>query len=55
MSVSVYMKGYYEEKAAVLARKNKANSKPNKANRQPLGRKSEARSSKSETRGIGAK
>ena len=30
MSVSIYMKGDYEEKAVVLARKNKANSKPNK-------------------------
>jgi len=32
VSISVYMKGYYEEKTAVLAQKNKANSKPNKAN-----------------------
>ena len=32
MSVSIYMKGDYEEIAVVWARENKANSKPNKAN-----------------------
>jgi len=32
MSVSIYMKGYYEEFYAFERRKNKANSKPNKAN-----------------------
>ena len=32
MSVSIYMKGYYEELFGFGRRKNKANSKPNKAN-----------------------
>jgi len=32
MSLSVYMKGRYEEFYALGRRKNKANSKPNKAN-----------------------
>ena len=36
MNVSFYMKGDYEETAAVWAQKNKANSKPNKPNRQRL-------------------
>jgi len=36
MSVSIYMKGYYEEFCGFGRRKNKANSKPNKANRRPL-------------------
>jgi len=31
-SLSVYMKGYYEDFYAFGRRKNKANSKPNKAN-----------------------
>jgi len=30
MSLSIYMKGYYEEFHALGRRKNKANSKPNK-------------------------
>jgi len=63
MSLSVYMKGDYEEFHALRRRKNKPNSKPNKANpclaprpalgvekpKPAFGRKSEARSSKSET------
>jgi len=32
MSLSIYMKGNYEEFHALRWRKNKANSKPNKAN-----------------------
>jgi len=32
MSVSIYMKGDYEEFHALKAAKNKPNSKPNKAN-----------------------
>jgi len=32
MSVSIYLKGDYEEFNALGRRKNKANSKPNKAN-----------------------
>jgi hypothetical protein len=32
MSVSIYMKGDYEDFQAFGRRKNKANSKPNKAN-----------------------
>jgi len=32
MSVSIYMKGGYEEFHALRRRKNKPNSKPNKAN-----------------------
>jgi len=32
MSLSIYMKGYYEDFYGFGRRKNKANSKPNKAN-----------------------
>ena len=32
MSISIYMKGGYEEFHALRRRKNKPNSKPNKAN-----------------------
>ncbi len=32
MSISIYIKGYYEEFRGFGLRKNKANSKPNKAN-----------------------
>jgi len=36
MTLSIYMKGDYEEFHALRRRKNKPNSKPNKANRRPL-------------------
>jgi len=36
MSLSIYMKGDYEDFYALRRRKNKANSKPNKANRRGL-------------------
>jgi len=42
MSLSIYMKGDYEEFHALKAAENKANSKPNKANMPAFGRKSEA-------------
>jgi len=46
MSVSIYMKGYYEDFHALDRRKNKANSKPNKANMPVFGWKSEVRNPK---------
>ena len=48
MSLSIYMKGDYEEFHALRRQKNKANSKPNKANMPAFGWKSEIRNSKSE-------
>jgi len=39
-SLSIYMKGDYEEFHALRRQKNKANSKPNKANLPAVGRKS---------------
>ena len=40
MSISIYMKGVYEDFQDLRRRKNKANSKPNKANPSASDRKS---------------
>jgi len=49
MSLSVYMKGDYEELFALEAAKKQSQSKPKQSQSPAFGRKSEALSSKSET------
>jgi len=46
MSLSIYMKGYYEDFLGFWLRENKANSKPIKPNLPAFCRKSEARNPK---------
>ncbi len=51
MSISIYIKGRYEDLCGFGRPKNKANSKPNKANSPSFGRKSEILSPKSDNSG----